>query len=110
MELNEASKVSFIDYFRILRQLDNENKQAYRVIHQHDKDTVNYQDAYQVICGVVDDVVEQISKTMADNNQVFILIISTLISCLVKNKLINNKDVSELLAMVDSLVKEKGSN
>lgn len=57
LDLRNLSQLSFVDYYRLIRENEQKGQNNYQVIFQHDNDELTYKEAKQALDLIVNDMV-----------------------------------------------------
>ena len=102
MNLNALSAVSFQDYVRLRQAIEADGEKPTESLGQHDKDRVEYNDAYEVLQEYTKDLFEYIDRTTL----YYADLISSLCGLLSQKKLLTDDEVQEISKIANSLYEQ----
>lgn len=112
VDQRNMSELGFEDYFRLKYQTEElDKRQVTDVISQHNKDTVSYQEAYDVILGIVHDLstsIKEVNNYNDNKSSASMDLTGFLIELLVSKDILTKEEESDILKRVQKLYKLQG--
>lgn len=102
MNLNSLSAVSFQDYVRLRRAIEADGQKITEALGQHDKDKIEYNDAYEVLQEYSRELLEYVDRTTL----YYADLISSLCGLLSQKKLLTDSEVQEISKIANSLYEQ----
>ncbi len=100
--INSLSAVAFQDYVRLRRAIEADGEKATEALGQHDKDRVEYNDAYEVLQGYNQELLEYIDRTTMYYADLF----SSLCGLLSQKKVLTDDEVQEISKIANTLYEQ----
>lgn len=102
MNLNTLSAVSFEDYVRLRRAIEADGQKITEALGQHDKDSITYASAYEVIQEYSQELLEYVDRTTL----YYANLISSLCGLLSQKKVLTDAEVQEISKIANTLYEQ----
>lgn len=102
MNLNALSAVSFQDYVRLRQAIEADGEKPTEALGQHDKDSVDFNSAYEVFQEYTKGLMDYVDKTTI----YYADLISSLCGLLSQKKLLTDDEVQEISKIANSLYEQ----
>lgn len=102
MNLNTLSAVSFQDYVRLRRAIEADGQKITEALGQHDKDKIEYNDAYEVLQEYSRELLEYVDRTTL----YYANLISSMLGLLSQKKLLTDDEVQEISKVANTLYEQ----
>lgn len=100
--INSLSAVAFQDYVRLRRAIEADGEKATEALGQHDKDQVEYNDAYEVFQEYSQELLEYVDRTTL----YYANLISSMLGLLSQKKLLTDEEVQEISKVANTLYEQ----